>query len=148
MKKSKLTKQVSPRSDLCSYLQCSKCKLAYAINNADRASSLLVGFLPCTTSGCRGRLKKTNCVVVSARLIDAGDLYVALGGGGLPEERSLADPKHVKLLFEGRKILALELEHASGMRSFIRSITLDNGVVMHLAASTQGATIFKVTGGG
>lgn len=144
MMKNKPMKPESPRSDLAIYLQCSKCGLAYSISIVGQNGKLLIGKLPCTTTGCKGRLRRST-IIHGARFISAEDLYLAAGGGGLPEERRLASPKLLKRDFEGAKIKKLDVEQGPGTRSFIRSITLENGHVMHLAASTKGATVFKVT---
>jgi hypothetical protein len=139
-------KQASHQSDLTVYLQCSKCSLGYRLNPVDPGMSNLVGKLPCTSAGCKGRLKRVQSLASGkSKVISATDLYIALGGGGLPEERVRCTPKQLKLLMMGKKITSIQVEEGPGYRSFIRSITLEGGNQVHLGISTKGPTVYKVT---
>jgi hypothetical protein len=126
------------------YLQCYKCQIGYQLNGADKDLNLMHGKLPCTRSGCKGRLRRRPALE-GGRPISAFELYTAVNGGGLPEEREQCTPLKLKKLLLGGKIQNIELKAAAGTRSFIESITLVGGKQVHFAASTKGATIFKVT---
>lgn len=133
------------------YVQCTKCNLGFQVSKADKDLSLLgiQARLPCVKDGCKGRLKQVNALKVDTskfRSIKAYDLFAALGGGGLPEERKRCTPDQLKTLMLRKKVTEVTLEASVGStRSFIKSITFEGGSKVHFGGSTKGATIFKVT---
>jgi hypothetical protein len=77
--------------------------------------------------------------------ISALQFYQAVMGIGLPKERKCG-PSEVRKILVGSRVLDVHLDVApDDKRSIIYSITLENGNVLHLAASTRGATVFRVT---
>ncbi len=107
----------------------------------------MVGKLPCTNGKCKGRLKRTTVLRGSRKfiIIKASDLYVALGGGGLPEERERCTSVNVKSMMVGERIKSVHVEPGPSHRSFLHSITLESGNELHLGVSTKGPTVYKVT---
>ncbi len=128
------------------YLQCSKCELGFQLNRQDRELGLLAlqKRLSCPRSDCKGRLRRRP-TLEKGRPIAAFDLHVAVNGGGLPEEREQCSPSKLKKLLLGGKIQSVNLKPSVGTRSFVETITLVGGKRIHFAASTRGATIYKVT---
>jgi hypothetical protein len=104
--------------------------------------------LPCTTTGCRGRLKKTEFSDLKKKkpmVIPAAQLFAALGGGvGLPEEKRRASPILLTSRFTGAKLANIDGIKV-GDKTIVSSITFDNGFTMHFGVSTKGAAIYKVT---
>ncbi len=126
------------------YYRCRKCSAAYAVSSADKDLHLLYRKLPCTTTGCKWFLTKTSVIEKKPKVITAVALFSALGGAGLPEEKAAAALKQIKTCFVGAKVKSVSGDSHAG-RTILRSISFDNGLTMHLATSTKGATIFKVT---
>lgn len=131
-------------SGLFAYFRCRKCLKSYAVNGLDKDLTLLDRKLPCTTTGCKGFLRKVGALDKVPPTITALALFSALGGAGLPQERAAAALKTIRTKFVGAKIKGISGDSHAG-RTIVRSISFDNGLTMHLATSTKGATIFKVT---
>jgi hypothetical protein len=130
---------------------CRKCKLFIMVPADDTSGHLLKKRMRCPNwVTCKSSIYEnatTNIAPVGGQthLLSAIQLYQSTMGTGLPEERNCG-PKDIKKLMTGAKITAVQLGDApTANRSLIHSITLDNGKVLHLAPSTKGATIFKVT---
>lgn len=80
--------------------------------------------------------------------MSALELYQATLGAGLPSEKKCS-PASMKKLLAGATILSASLDKApSPDRSIVLSLKIRSGKVVreiHLASSTHGATIYKVT---
>ena len=136
---------------LCRLFTCRRCKLAFVVPVDDASGNLLKKRMRCPNwVTCKGTIYENATTNVAptgltTSLLSAVQLYQATMGSGLPEERNCG-PKDVKKLMTGAKITAVQLGDApTANRSLIHSITLDNGKVLHLAPSTKGATVFKIT---
>lgn len=129
---------------------CKACKVPFAVSIVDGDKHLLKNSMRCPNSAqCQGKIRLTEQKKVSmqepVRHVKARDLYAACLGMGLPHERKCG-PKNLRKMLVGAKIADVHLEVAPDpSRSIIHSLTLDNGQVVHLAMSSKGATIFKVT---
>lgn len=75
--------------------------------------------------------------------INALELYKAVNGLGLRDEIP-KDPLVVDALLRSSKIVKTDMEEAGG-KIYLHELTLDNGVVIHLASAGFGACILKVT---
>lgn len=126
---------------------CTRCDRAFSVKKSDPDIALIPDVFKCwgvTMSGktCRGKLEAGPA---SASLQMRGlDLYKAIMGMGLNEERDASMATLNKLV--GKKVVAFGLKAAPvPERSMIDSLTLEGGVVLHLATSTKGVTVYKVT---
>ncbi len=129
---------------------CKKCSSAYLVPVVDPQGHLLKKRMHCPNwVTCRGSIYENAQTDIKPSFpvssLSAIQLWQATMGTGLPQERNCG-PKDLKKLMVGAKILEIQLGDAPiTNRSLIHSITLDNGKVIHLAASTKGPTVFKVT---
>ena len=128
---------------------CTKCKVVFSVADEEPSRPLLKKSMRCPTNCCEGKLKlssQTNIKIgFEAIKISAVELYQATLGAGLPKEKKCA-PAVMKKLLIGAKITAVHIEEAPvAERSLLLSITLGNKKVVHLATSSLGATIYKVT---
>ena len=132
---------------------CSKCKNSFLVKGDDTELHLLTKQMRCPNfRTCEGKIRQrvphSNLpmgIVDKARSIKAVHLYQASLGIGLPEERKCS-PKDLTNLLIGARIKAIDVEAAPDpKKSVVTSISLDNGKVIHLATSTAGAVIYKVT---
>lgn len=142
---------------MISLFTCSKCKTAFSVSDEDPSRDLLKKTMRCPVEGCTGKLRlssRTNIKLGFETIkISAVELYQATLGAGLPKEKKCS-PAAMKKLLTGAKIVAVHLEEApSAERSLLLSLTVIKGStrglgrakVIHLASSTKGATIYKVT---
>ncbi len=129
---------------------CRKCSRAYAVPALDANLRLLKSRMRCPNwMTCKGSIYRGAETNVKPSfhvvMLSAIELYQASMGTGLPEERKCG-PKDLKKIMVGSKITEVQLGDApAANRSLIHSITLDNGKVLHLAPSTKGASVFKIT---
>lgn len=131
----------------------SKCKTTYAVPATDPQLPLLKrsGMRCPNAATCKSRLRETGKTNLTfspgVQKITALELYQACMGVGAPEERRCA-PIDVKKVIDGAMIISAHTEASPDpKRTIIHSLVLDNGKVLHFAASTRGATIFKITEG-
>jgi len=68
----------------------------------------------------------------------------AIHGFGLPEE-VVAGPEAVEAMLLAHSVIAVDARKTNTGRVELRSITLANGVKLHLTASGEGAVVFKST---
>lgn len=73
------------------------------------------------------------------------ELYRAVNGYGLPDEIQ-TDPTVVEALLKSSPVSSVSTE-MSGKRVILNSITLENGSTIHLAPSSRGACVLKITKG-
>jgi len=128
---------------------CSKCKTAYSVSSEGPGRYLLKKTMRCPTNCCDGKLKfssRTNIKLgFEAVKISALELYQAILGAGLPEEKKCSS-KDMRKILVGAKITAAHIDEVPGVeRSLLFSLTLNNKKVVHLATSSLGATIYKIT---
>jgi hypothetical protein len=133
---------------MISLFTCLKCKAAFSVSEGP-GNNLLKETMRCPTDGCVGSLKlssRTNIKLgFEAPKVSALELYQATLGAGLPEEKKCS-PAAMKKLLTGAKITSVHIEDAPAEeRSILFSLTLSNKKVVHLATSSLGATIYKVT---
>lgn len=129
------------------FFGCPECKKGYCIAAVDPDKYLLLeGKTPCPNEGCTGTLvkaKKDFCkkpVYSSALAL----FKQAMGRGSVEEQRCSA--AELELTFINDVIVRMDLEDLPGKdRCIVNRIYLVSGRVIHLASSTMGATIYKVT---
>ena len=135
---------------MTSLYTCRKCRTVFSVSALDSNAHLLKKSMRCPRAKpCDGRIfhsATTNIppdfAVVS---VDALELYQATMGMGLPKERKCT-PAVLEKVLVGAKIKSVHVEAVPATsRSLIFSITLDNGKVVHLAASTKGAAVYRIT---
>jgi hypothetical protein len=136
------------------WYRCIKCKTSYFIRAGDPELHLLRKKMRCPQfATCGGNIHHRNFTVnthtvPNARWISALELFQAAAGIGLPEERNCS-VTDVRRAMVGSRISEVHLEKAPDpKKSILMSFTLDNGKVIHLATSTKGAIIYKVTEAG
>lgn len=129
---------------------CKKCKEGFRVTVPPNEAHLLKRVMRCPhASVCGGKVYqqaetniKPNFPVTQ---IGALNFFQACAGVGLPGEQKCG-PKDLKKLLIGARVVDAHLETAPDpKRSLVFSLTLDNGKVLHLASSTQGATFYKLT---
>jgi hypothetical protein len=126
-----------------------KCRAAYSVSEEDAHLSLLKSGTRCPVEECTGKLRETMSTnvktITGVTAISALELYQATRGAGLPKEKRCS-PEAMKKILVGAKITAVHLDKAPvEERSILFSLTLSNKKVVHLATSSLGATIYKVT---
>ncbi len=136
---------------MCRLFTCRRCRLAFMVPADDDKNHLLKKRVRCPNwVTCKGRIYENAETNIAPQMpttfLSATELWQATMGSGLPEERNCG-PRDVKKLMVGATILGIQLgDSPVPTRSLIHSITLDNGKTLHLAPSTKGATVFKITG--
>jgi len=73
------------------------------------------------------------------------EFYGAVNGMGLPDE-TVTHKEPVVAMLRACQIVGVDADEVAG-RCIINSVTLDNGVTLHFAASGYGAAVFKATRG-
>jgi DNA-directed RNA polymerase subunit RPC12/RpoP len=132
------------------WYRCAKCEKSYFVKSADADKHLLKRSMRCPNYvRCKGKIVqrswKNAGEVRNYYWVTALELYQAAAGLGLLSERNCS-PLALKKILVGHKALAIEVSEAGDPnKSILTSITLDNGKVIHLAASTKGAIVYKVT---
>lgn len=130
--------------------RCKKCRAAFSIPATDPDVHLLKKHMRCPNSqDCEGKqylLSETNLPAeFSVTQISAVQFYQATMGVGLPKERKCG-PAAMRKILLGARITDLHIDEApSKDRSILYSLALDNGNTIHIASSTKGATIYRVT---
>jgi hypothetical protein len=96
---------------------------------------------------CEGALKLGSAMVERGHTtteLAVGDFWSAIHGFGLPEE-VVAGPEAIEAMLLAHMVVEADVKKTTTGRVEIRSLTLNNGVKMHFAASGEGAVIFKST---
>lgn len=133
------------------WYKCSKCKHSFFIKIDDpNKKRLLKNSMRCPNYvRCKGRITHrswSNATEIRKfRWTTALELYQASAGLGFSTERDCS-PDTLKKLLHGHMIMATDI-HDTGdpKKSIIMSLTLETGKVLHLASSTKGAVVYKVT---
>jgi hypothetical protein len=126
--------------------RCGKCKTGFKVMVSLEEATLLGTRPRCPVDGCKGRMSPGD-PKEKDQIISGIDLYIAVSGQGLPEEKREAGIMKLLSSLKGKRIVSLKLKRAGDVRSIIESLTIEGGKTFHFASSTKGATIFKVTEG-
>lgn len=126
--------------------QCSKCKVTYSVSSKDSDLHLLRGEVCCPNHPCKGKIveiAKTNAKVRAVK-VRAVELYQAHQMGFASERK--CGPKELAKILTGAKVLSVDIDKSQDPnKSIIRSLTLEGGKTIHLAPSTLGVVVLKVT---
>lgn len=127
--------------------QCSECKISYSVSSKDIDIHLLSKDVACPLHPCEGKIRflaKTNARIKTVR-IKAIELYQAPRMGFLHERK--CGPSEVNKLLKNAVITNVDIDKTKDpTKSILRSITLKGGKTIHLAPSTQGVVVLKITG--
>lgn len=132
------------------WYRCSKCEKSYFVKSSDPEKHLLKKSMRCPNYvRCKGKITtrswKNAGEIRNYYWVTALELYQATAGLGLLSERKCS-PLALKKILLGRKIVGLDITEAGDPdKSILTSITIDNGKVIHVASSTKGAIVYKVT---
>jgi hypothetical protein len=128
------------------YFKCSECDFYTEVPVDDKSKKLLV-------SGETLKCCVCDNALIGSRIpfddggkpihLSFGDFYKAVNGLGLPIQ-SVTSKEPIVAMLLAHKIVDVDITDA-GDRCVINSISLDNGAVLHMAASGFGAAVFKVT---
>lgn len=124
-----------------------RCGIAYSVDSKDPDLHLLSDRFKCweTHPPCRYYFNRDDSKKPGS-VVRAVEIYKVLMNLGATEERKCA-PADLKKL-EGKRIERLLVEQAPDSdRSLITGFVLEGGITVHLAPSTKGVTVFKVTRG-
>lgn len=139
---------------------CDKCMTIVRVHgDPDSIQRLIVEHslwkdgMPCVRSDCDAMMGGvTNPVAESALRqgwvnslnLTAEEFFQALCGFGLPEEIG-SDPEVVRALLLSAKVSDVSVHASSSGKTVLDRVDLDNGTSLHLAPSSRGAVVFKVT---
>jgi DNA-directed RNA polymerase subunit RPC12/RpoP len=132
------------------WYRCSKCERSFFVKSEDSHRHLLKKSMRCPNYvRCKGRVFHKSWSnageIKNWRWISALELYQASAGLGLASERNCS-PDALHQLLHGSRIATSEiLETGDPQKSILLSLTLENKKTIHLASSTKGAIIYKVT---
>lgn len=132
------------------WYKCSKCNRSLFIKANDPNNRLLKSTMRCPNYvRCDGRILNKSWAnaleIRNFRWTTALELYQASAGIGFVSERDCS-PDTLRRLLHGHTIMATEIQDTGDpQKSIMMSLTLDTGKVLHLAASTKGAIVYKVT---
>lgn len=125
---------------------CLTCRVLYAVPSDDPDLRLLERPVPCPNYPCRGELSpfaETNADIRAVK-VTALELFQAHQLGLASERR--CGPEDLQKLLIGATIVGIDVAQATDPnKSIFRSITLQNGKVVHFGPSTFGAVALKVT---
>ncbi|ERR1043165_3669530 len=136
------------------WYRCSKCEKSYFVKKSKEDNMhLLKKSMRCPNYvRCKGKITqrswKNSGEVRNYHWVTAIELYQASAGLGLLSERNCS-PSMLKKILLGHRTVSVDVS-ASGdpNKSIVTSLTLDNGKVIHLASSTKGAIVYKITEAG
>lgn len=101
----------------------------------------------CWQPKCRWYIKAEGTSEKPGAIVASEVLFRAMTGMGYGDETKCG-PGAVSKAMVGAKIAAVSVAPSPDKdRAFISSITLENGRTVHLAPSTKGVTVYKVTHG-
>lgn len=111
---------------------------------------------PCFNEGCvhkmylvspddvEGVLAAAKTKILKIHDVSPTEAFQALCGFGLPEEVG-TDIEVVRSLFLSSKVVDVCLRRGLAGKTIIENISLENGLRVHLASSSAGPTVFKIT---
>lgn len=112
--------------------------------------------LPCVNSHCQEKMYELSEVearaissvttpgVVNLLTLTVGEFFRALCGYGLPDEIK-AEPEVVKALLLSSKVINASVHTSASGKTLLEKLDLENGTCLHLASSSRGPVVFKVT---
>lgn len=126
--------------------RCSACKVTYSVSSKDPDIHLLQKDVRCPNHPCNGivvEIAKTNARVKAVK-VKAVELYQAHQMGFSSERK--CGPAELTKMLTGTKVISVDVDKTSDPdKSILRSITLEGGRTLHLAPSTIGVVVLKVT---
>lgn len=143
------------------YIVCTNCNTAMRVEAADELElQSLVGDLsdfypdkyPCTRTGCKSMGRLFGPTDISQRamaqltIIDVTpqEAFAALNGLGFPKERSCyLEDVRAMLQVGVKRVVGRDIPGTT--RCIIDHFELNDGTVVHLGASSEGATVYRVT---
>lgn len=111
---------------------------------------------PCVHSSCDAKLYEltaeesevavnaTTPGVIRVLNLTAQEFFSAMCGYGLPDELGTS-PEVVKALLLSSKIMDVSVGESPSGRTVVYRLDLENGTSLHLASSSHGPSVFKVT---
>ena len=131
------------------YFRCSVCSVTYSVSVRDPDILLVMGKVtPCPNHPCTGKVTHlaSGNTKMQAVKVKAIELYQAHQMGFKAERK--CGPADLAKLLTGATVLRADIDKsADPNKSIIRSITLKGGKTIHLAPSTYGVVVIKVTEG-
>jgi hypothetical protein len=123
-----------------------RCGARFTVLETDPNKHLVPDRFKCWAKGCRYYVNRDDSLD-RGLVAQAIMLYQVLSGLGSEDEKKCG-PADVRKMMLGKKVVAVSVEPAPDKhRSFITNLTLEDGKTLHLAPSTRGVTIYKVTHG-
>lgn len=126
---------------------CKEDQTVFLISRVDPQIGILPAQANCPTCGSRMLVCEDYPEGLVSKIISALEFFQAVNGLGLPNEQDASESKVMYSILGGTIKLA-ELEEATSNRTIIQSmdVTGTDGITrrLHLAASTKGATIYKI----
>jgi hypothetical protein len=131
---------------------CTKCKCSFVVPVEDKNNHLLKKGMRCPNAiECKGKISPKDWGKVAfGRLenfqrVSAVELFQASAGVGLPKERNCR-PDDIRKLLMGARIVNVHLSPATDpKKSLLFSLTVESGKTIHVATSTSGPIVYKVT---
>ena len=95
-------------------------------------------------AGCPGELKR-SAPTPADLVLTLKEFVSAVAGFGLPSEID-ASPEVVRAMLLAHKVVGVKIaQDASGPRSILTELILDNDTTLHLAGGGSGPTVYKIT---
>jgi hypothetical protein len=145
------------------YAYCPTCKvlvrISGEIHDIRRVTDLATtGYHKCVTTGCGGSMNRISYKEAAAYYanetkhshvelleLSAQEFLKAVVGFGLPNEIN-ADPEIVESLLKSNQIVSVEITKSKTPgRSVLNSLSLNNGLTIHVASGAEGPTVYKIT---
>ena len=133
------------------FVRCQKCSEAFSIIGDQQELLVLnedkwrVNF-PCVIPLCGGRADRIDILEAGgARPIPLAAFYRAVQGNGWVGEHGPAEPPRLMELLQRKRIVDMAaFPIGDPVRTIIRSLTLEDGTIIHFESSNQGACVFFV----
>ena len=138
------------------YLACDVCSSVWSVLDDEEAEKLLVqhkhwinhprmcpqcgGTVVVTTVALVGYLRAQGVAVPE---LTASEAFSALCGLGLPEQIG-HEPEVVEALLLAHRVTGVEVAKSPSGRTLLKSLTLANGVTIHLISNVSGAGVLKI----
>ena len=122
---------------------CTSCRASFSVNgDPAKIRMCLDEGGSCPKCGA-GNLSHVSSHVQGG-VYTAEEFWAAINGFGMPDE-VVVDLEPVVAMLLAHKVVAVDAVKTRTGRVELRSVTLDNGVTVHLTASGEGAVILKTT---
>ena len=146
------------------YFGCNECTaVTHIVGNVEDIKALIKDHVqwkngyPCVISGCLGKMleitdrgtltemhKAAKQGLLRFYTLSPAEFFRALCGFGLPDELGCS-PEVVTAMFSSALVTSVGVRGTPSGRTILDQIFLDNGVCLHLAASPQGSSVYKIT---